>query len=150
MATRKTSPKPKSQSKPRSPARGAKVPALPAEVAALVGRHPPAMKKALLALRAQVFAAAPGASDAVAWRMPMITFGGKHLVGYEAFKAHCTLFPMSAGVVEQLAPELGDRVGGRGSIHFTPDDPLPAALVKRVVKLRLGELAAKAAARAKR
>ena len=150
MATRKTSPKPKSQSKPRPPTRGAKVPALPEEVAALLGRHPPAMRKALLALRAQVFAAAPGASDGVAWRMPMITLGGKHLVGYEAFKAHCTLFPMSAGVVEQLAPELGDRVGGRGSIHFTPDDPLPAALVKRVVKLRLGELAAKAAARAKR
>ncbi len=134
--------RPDRPSRPVPPPAGT-TPPLPLEVAALVARHPPAMKKALLGLRSQIFAAAPGASDAVAWRMPMITFGGKHLVGYEAFKAHCTLFPMSAAVVEQLTPQLGDRVGGRGSIHFTPDEPLPAALVKRVVMLRLAELAAR-------
>lgn len=123
------------------------MPPLPAEVAALVERHPPAMRRALLSLRAQVFAAAPGAVDGIGWGMPMVKFGGKHLVGYMAFKAHCSLFPMSSGALAGLAKELGERVGGRGTVHFTPDDPIPPAMVRRIVRLRLGELAAKATPR---
>lgn len=152
MTTRAPAKKALSKKKPSSKPtrrRGARPPPLSDEVAAVLAKHPKPMRDALLSLRAQVFAAAPGAVDGIGWGMPMVKFGGKHLVGYMAFKAHCSLFPMSSGALAGLAEELGERVGGRGTIHFTPDDPIPAAMVKRLVKLRLGELAAKAAAKAK-
>jgi uncharacterized protein YdhG (YjbR/CyaY superfamily) len=47
--------------------------------------------------------------------------------------------PMSTTVVESLAEELKPYVAARGTLHFTPDNPIPAALVRKVVKARIEE-----------
>ena len=60
-------------------------------------------------------------------------------MSYAAFKDHCSLFPASGAVLEALGEELKPYFTGKGTIRFTADKPLPAALVKRIVKVRVQE-----------
>jgi uncharacterized protein YdhG (YjbR/CyaY superfamily) len=62
-------------------------------------------------------------------------------VCYAAFKDHYSLFPMSTRVIDAHREELGARVTGKGTIAFRFDEPLPTALVKKIVKARLEEIA---------
>jgi len=75
---------------------------------------------------------------------------GKLLVGYAAFKEHCSFFPMSAEVMRRHAAELRKYETTKGSIHFSAAKPLPAALVKRLVKARISENEAKHVTRSRR
>ena len=78
------------------------------------------------------------ATEAISYGMPMFKFNGM-LVGYAAFKNHCSLFPTGSGVIERFAKELKDYATSRGTIQFPSDKPLPDALVKKIVKARVRE-----------
>jgi uncharacterized protein YdhG (YjbR/CyaY superfamily) len=60
-------------------------------------------------------------------------------VGYAAFKEHCSFFPMSGRLVEEFADELKAYKTSKGTIQFPVDKPLPAALVKKMVKARVAQ-----------
>ncbi len=104
---------------------------------------PPDQRAALEHLRATIRAAAPDATEAISYGMPAFKQDGHGLVGYAAFKAHCSLFPMSAAIIPALADALEGFTTSKGTIRFTPDAPLPDALVTRIVQARLAELAAR-------
>jgi uncharacterized protein YdhG (YjbR/CyaY superfamily) len=74
--------------------------------------------------------------------MPSFRYKGG-LVGYAAFKAHCSFFPMSGRLVEEFADELKAYKTSKGTIQFPADKPLPAALVKKMVKARIAQNEAK-------
>jgi uncharacterized protein YdhG (YjbR/CyaY superfamily) len=95
-------------------------------------------RTALENLRRSIRAAAPGAVELIAWGMPAFKLG-KLLVGYAGFKNHCSFFPMSVAVMHRYAAELRGYDTTKGSIHFSLAKPLPAALVKRMVKARIVE-----------
>jgi uncharacterized protein YdhG (YjbR/CyaY superfamily) len=61
------------------------------------------------------------------------------LVGFAAFKAHCSFFPMSSTVIAAHEKLLERYATSKGTIRFTVDQPLPAALVKKIVKARIAE-----------
>jgi uncharacterized protein YdhG (YjbR/CyaY superfamily) len=61
------------------------------------------------------------------------------LQSFAAFSKHCSLFPMSLAVMETFKSELKDFDTSKGTIHFPLDQPLPAGLVKRLVKARVAE-----------
>ena len=67
------------------------------------------------------------------------------VVGFAAFKNHLSLFVTSSAVGEQFAEELEPFDVRHTTIRFSVDNPLPAALVKRIVKSRLAENEAGAA-----
>jgi len=102
---------------------------------------PEGPRAALQELRRTIGAAAPGATETIAYVMPAFKVDGRFLVAYAAFKGHCSLFPASAAVREVLGAALAPYVTGKGTIRFRADDPLPAALVTRIVKIRLEESA---------
>ena len=104
---------------------------------------PPDQQAALQHLRETIRAAAPGATEAISYGMPAFRQDGHGLVGYAAFKAHCSLFPMSSTVIPALADALEGFTTSKGTIRFTPDQPLPDAVVTRIVEVRLAELAAR-------
>lgn len=85
----------------------------------------------------------PGATEGLSYGMPAFKHGGKALVAYAAFKNHCSLFPMSRAVFADLADELKPYKTSTGTLQFPIGKPLPAALIKKIVKTRLAELAAK-------
>lgn len=61
------------------------------------------------------------------------------LVGFAAFSDHCSFFPMNSSLIETFKEELKKFETSKGTIRFALDKPLPAALLKRLVKVRVAE-----------
>lgn len=96
-------------------------------------------------LRKTIKAAAPMASEGISYQMPMYKHHGM-VVGFAAFKDHCSLFPGSA-VMEAHKEDLKRYDTSKGTIRFPASKPLPAALVRKLVKARIAENEERAAAR---
>jgi uncharacterized protein YdhG (YjbR/CyaY superfamily) len=77
-------------------------------------------------------------TEVISYGIPMFKFRGM-LVGYAAFKNHCSLFPTGSGVLDQFEKELKDYRTSKGTIQFPSDKPLPDALVRKIVKARVKE-----------
>jgi uncharacterized protein YdhG (YjbR/CyaY superfamily) len=65
------------------------------------------------------------------------------LASCAAYKDHCSLYPASEAVMEAHGEALKPYFSGKGTLRFTPDKPIPAELVKKIVKTRLEENAAR-------
>jgi uncharacterized protein YdhG (YjbR/CyaY superfamily) len=107
---------------------------------------PPKERAVLEKLRAAIRSAAPEAEEKISYRIPLYTHHG-HLVGFAAFKNHCSLFVTNSDVPKRFAKELEPFRINHTTIQFTVEKPLPAALVKRIVKARLAENEARAESR---
>jgi uncharacterized protein YdhG (YjbR/CyaY superfamily) len=103
---------------------------------------PPGKRAVLQKLRATIRAAAPMATEKISYGMPAFHYRG-NLVYYAAFKEHCSFFPASKKVVADHADELAGYEMSKGTIRFPVDQPLPAKLVKQMVKERVAENEAK-------
>jgi uncharacterized protein YdhG (YjbR/CyaY superfamily) len=99
---------------------------------------PAEARAALEKLRKTIRAAAPQATEAISYGMPAFKYHGA-LVYYAAFQKHCSFFPASAAVIRAHARELARFETAKGTIRFTPDHPLPAALVRQIVRARMKE-----------
>ena len=100
---------------------------------------------ALEQLRETIRAAAPRATEKISYAMPAFEQDGRFLVSYAAFKGHCSLYPASTAVMEALGAELQPYFSGKGTLRFRADDPIPTALVRKIVRVRLQENAARRA-----
>ncbi len=120
--------------------RGAKT---PTSVEGYFAALPSEQRAALETLRETIRAAAPTATEAISYQMPAFKYEGRGLVSYAAFKDHYSLFPMSLQVMADYETELRSFVSGKGTIRFTAEKPLPAALVRKIVKARMQEIDAK-------
>jgi uncharacterized protein YdhG (YjbR/CyaY superfamily) len=119
--------------------------AAPTTVEDYLAALPEERRAVMAALRRTIRAAAPEATETIAYSMPAFrSHGGQFLVSYAAYKRHYSLFPASGAVVEALGDELTPYLAGRGTIQFPADDPVPASLVTKVVKVRVAENAARA------
>ena len=96
-------------------------------------------RKALEHLREVVRATAPHAEEGFSYGVPAFKLHGKPLVCYAAFKNHCGFYPMSPEVLSRFIPELVNFETAKGTIRFQAKKPLPAELIKRIVKARLEE-----------
>lgn len=90
---------------------------------------------ALEKLRKTIRAAAPGAEECISYGMPGFRYDGRMLVWFGAAAGHCAFYP--GGVVKAYEKELKDFETSKGTIRFQPDHPLPAALIRRIVKERI-------------
>jgi uncharacterized protein YdhG (YjbR/CyaY superfamily) len=99
-------------------------------------------RAAMDGLRATIRAAAPEATESIAYDMPAFRIGGEFLVSYAAYKRHYSLFPASAAVIEALGDELTPFLSGAATIQFPASSPIPFELVRKVVETRLAEKAA--------
>jgi uncharacterized protein YdhG (YjbR/CyaY superfamily) len=96
-------------------------------------------------LRQAVKSAAPEATETIAYGMPALrSHGGQFLVSYAAYKKHYSLFPASEAVVRAGGDELTPYLSGKGTIQFPASQPIPTALVTKIVKVRFAENAARA------
>jgi len=117
--------------------------ATPSSVEEYLAALPEERRAAMERLRQAIRAAAPEATELISYNMPAFkSHGGQFLVSYAAFKQHYSLFPASEAVIEAAGEELTPYLSGKGTIRFPADDPIPVALVERIVKTRLKENAA--------
>jgi len=115
-----------------------------AEIDAYLARLPQGFRQELSDLRETIAKAAPGAEECISYQMPAFRYNGRVLVYYAAFKKHCSFFPGSIAVADAFADELASFRVSKGTIHFTPDEPLPKSLVRKIVKAKMKEIDAKA------
>lgn len=116
-------------------------------VEAYLAALPADQRTVLQALRETIRAAAPEATEQIAYDMPAFRTHGRFLVSYAAFKRHFSLFPASQAVLDALGDEIAPYHTGKGTIQFTAERPLSAEVVTRLVRARLAENAAHAAGR---
>lgn len=109
---------------------------------------PDDQRKALERLRANILKSAPGITEKMSYGVPTFVLG-KSLVSIGAAKQHCSLYVMSLPTMATLVPDLQGYDWSGGTIRFQPEKPLPAALVKKVVKTRIAEVQAAAKKRAR-
>jgi len=104
---------------------------------------PAKQRRALESLRRAIKSAAPKATEGISYQIPTYKHQGL-LVCFAAFENHLSFFGANSDVRRQFVKELEDFEQATGTIHFTPEKPLPAALVKRIVKARVAENEARA------
>src|SRR6478736_12927 len=96
-------------------------------------------RRVLDKLRRTIHASAPGAEEYIGYGMAGFKFKGRPLVYFGAWENHCALYAASPAVQKQFQKELQGFEVSKGTIRFTPEKPLPAAVVKALVKARIAE-----------
>jgi uncharacterized protein YdhG (YjbR/CyaY superfamily) len=125
--------RPKPSRRPRSSTYGGA-----ATIDAYLARVEPEQRAALEALRQLIRKAAPKAEEVITYGIPAFKLHG-FVIGFAASARHCSLHPMNSHTVADFAADLVGYSTSKGTIRFAPDKPLPAALVKRIVKARVAE-----------
>ena len=94
-------------------------------------------------LRKTIKAVVPRAVEVISYQIPTFKLDGRMLVSYAAFKDHCSFFP-GAAPIKAHEDELKSYQTSKGTIRFPTSKPLPATLVRKLVKTRIKENEARA------
>ena len=95
-------------------------------------------KRATLArLRQTILDILPEAEQGISYGVPAFKIRDKTIAGFAAFKNHLSYLPHSGSVFPQLQEELKDYVRSSGALRFGIDEPLPVALVEKLIAVRL-------------
>ena len=114
----------------------------PRSVSEYLAHLPSEHRRMLGELRKTIRAAAPDAEELISYQMPAFRQNGM-LVYYAAFRNHLSFFVGSPRIRRQFSAELEPFETGKGTLRFTPEHPLTADLVTRIVKARVAENLAK-------
>ena len=106
------------------------------DIDSYIANYPEKTQVLLRKMRATIRKAAPYASEAISYGIPTYKLNG-NLVHFGAFKTHIGFFP--GGRARKLFPELSRYEGGKGTVRFPLEKPLPLGLITRVVKFRVKE-----------
>ncbi|MGE5204317.1 MAG: iron chaperone [Chlamydiota bacterium] len=107
----------------------------------LAGVSEPA-RSTLNQIRAAIRSAAPPeATETISYRIPAFRYK-EVLVWFAAFSNHCSVFPTSS-IIETFKKDLKGYTTSKGTIQFPTDKPLPAALIKKMVKARVAQVESK-------
>ena len=116
-----------------------------AQIRSYIAAQPAETARELRKLRAAIRAAAPGAVEAFSYGIPGFKLYDKPLVWYAGWKYHTSMYPMTGAIRRTYADELKGYRMSTGTVQFPLSEPLPLALVKRLVKARVAEVRAAAA-----
>jgi uncharacterized protein YdhG (YjbR/CyaY superfamily) len=99
-------------------------------------------RAALQQLRNTILGVIPKAEECISYQMPAFRYDGRVLVYFAAQANHCAFYP--GGMVNEFKDDLEGYETSKGTIRFQPERPLPASLVRRIVKARVAQNATKA------
>jgi uncharacterized protein YdhG (YjbR/CyaY superfamily) len=100
----------------------------------------PDQRRALEKLRRTIRAVAPQTTECLSYGIPAFRQNGRSLVFFGAWASHCSLYPGSSATLKKFRTALKDFQISKGTIRFSPDKPVPIALVKKLVKARVAEI----------
>jgi len=120
----------------------------PTTIDAYIGAFPPEVQALLQEIRQVIHETIPGLGETISYGMPTFTLNRKYLVYIAAHKKHIGLYPAPTGV-EEFQDAVALYGGGKGTLKFPLDKPMPFDLIRRVVQFRATAQAEKAAAKQK-
>jgi uncharacterized protein YdhG (YjbR/CyaY superfamily) len=112
--------------------------AKPRTVNEYLARLSPDKRAALQKLRKAIQAAAPGAEECISYQIPAFRLDGRVLVWFGAAANHCSFYP-GARPIKVLRDDLETYHTSKGTVRFPADHPLPATLVRKLVRARIAE-----------
>jgi uncharacterized protein YdhG (YjbR/CyaY superfamily) len=100
---------------------------------------PPEKRAALGKLRKAIRSVVPKAEECISYRMPAFRLDGRVIAGFSATAKGCSYFPFSGTTLRTLAADVRAYDQTKSALHFGPDRPLPATLVRKLIEARLAE-----------
>lgn len=98
-------------------------------------------RAALQKLRKTIRSVAPAAEECISYGLAAFRLDGRPLVAFGAWTTHCAFYPMSHVTVAAFRDQLKGFETSKGTIRFSPEQPLATPLVRTLVKARIAELA---------
>lgn len=120
----------------------------PKDIDEYIAGFPKDVQDVLEKIRKTIRKAAPDAREKISYQMPTFTLEG-NLVHFAAFKKHIGFYPVPTGI-EKFKKELSAYEGGKGSVRFPLDKPIPYDLISKIVAFRVKENLEKAKAKGKK
>ena len=90
-------------------------------------------------IRGVVKATVPEAEETFSYMMPTFKYKGRPLLHVGAFKNHMSLFP-TAGPIAELESRIKKYSTGKGTLQFTPDNPIPEDIIKDLLLARTAQI----------
>jgi uncharacterized protein YdhG (YjbR/CyaY superfamily) len=114
-----------------------------AMTAATVGDYlaalPEVSRAALEGVRAALRDAVPDGEETISYGMPTVKLRGRPILSYAAFAKHCSLFPASSAVMQELGDALAPYFAEKATLRFPPGEPIPRDLLERIIAIRVAE-----------
>jgi uncharacterized protein YdhG (YjbR/CyaY superfamily) len=115
----------------------------PATIDAYLSRVKDDRRAALEALRRTIRGIVPGAEECISYGIPAFRLDGRIVAGFSATATGGSYYPFSGATLGTLASDLESWEGTKSAVHFSPDRPLPKALVRKLIRARIAEAKAK-------
>lgn len=97
---------------------------------------PPESQAYLRQIRKLIHTLVPDAKEKISYQIACFELNGRNLIHFAGWKKHVSLYPVPAGS-EAFERQIAKYAGGKGTVKFPLDEPLPLKLIERVVKLHL-------------
>ena len=111
-------------------------PVIAATIDEYIAGFPEATQKSLNKIRATIRRVIPKAEETISYGIPTFKINGRYVIYFAGYKNHVSVYPAPRGNPE-FKKELADYKGGKGTVQFPLDKPLPLELVTRITKFRL-------------
>jgi uncharacterized protein YdhG (YjbR/CyaY superfamily) len=99
----------------------------------------PDRRAPLQKLRQTIHSIVPEAEECISYGMPAFRYQGRIIAGFQATSKGCSYYPFSGSTLKTLAADLDGYTKTKGALHFGPDKPLPASLVRKLLEARIAE-----------
>src|SRR2546429_2254704 len=99
----------------------------------------PDQRRTLAKLRKTIHAVAPKVEECISYGIPAFRLNGRSPVFFGAWANHCSFYPGSSTTLQDFRDDLKIFQVSKGTIRFSPDNPLPPALVRKLIKARIAE-----------
>ena len=120
----------------------------PTDIDDYIAGFPQDVQKILKKVRTTIRQTAPKAEETISYQIPTFKLNGAPLIYFAGFKNHISVYPAPRGA-EEFKKELSAYEGGKGTVQFPLDQPIPYDLIKRIVKFKVKQNQEKAKAKPK-
>lgn len=114
-----------------------------------IAGFPDDVQKILKRIRTTIRKAAPRAGEKISYGIPTFTLNDRYLIYFAGFKNHVSIYPAPRGS-DEFKKELSAYEGGKGTVRFPLDKPIPYGLITRIVKFKVKESLERAKASGKK